>query len=266
MSLPAGRQVLSFEFIMKYILLGIVQGLTEFLPVSSQGHLMLVCRFLGLTENIAFDTILHLATALAATIYFRNEIIELFTKKHKLLWLAVVATFFTGVLGMAFKDFFESLFSNFYYVGPFFIVTGLVILLGDWIGKGRRAEADMNIKDASIIGIAQGLAIIPSLSRSAMTISAALACNLDRKFAASFSFIIAIPAILGAGLIQSKAIVKAGTIGIGLIPILFGFIASFISGWIAIKLFMNIIQRMSLKWFAYYCFVVGLIVIILNAK
>ena len=215
---------------MQYILLGLVHGLTEFLPISSQGHLLVFNRLFGWQENIAFDTVLHLGTALAALFYFRTDIWELFISKRKLLWLVIVSTFFTGVIGIAFKDFFESLFSAFQYVGPFFIVTGLVILLGEWIGKGKRGEGDMNTKDAAWIGLAQGAAIIPSLSRSGMTISTALACGLDRGLAARFSFIVAIPAILGAGIIQSKAIFKAGTLGIGLWPLVLGFMAAFISG------------------------------------
>lgn len=249
---------------MKYIFLGIVQGLTEFIPISSQGHLLIFERFFNLSVNLAFDTTVHLATALAAIIYFYKDIIELFTVNRKLLGLVLVATFFTGVLGIAFKDFFESMFSAFIYVGPFFIVTGLLILVGEWLGKGKRGMREMNLIDASIIGLAQGVAIIPSLSRSAATISAALACNLERRLAARFSFIISIPAILGAGLLQSKAIVKAGTIGIGFWPLSLGFFAALISGWLAIKLFMQIIEKTNIRIFAYYCFVIGASVIIIS--
>ncbi len=249
---------------MEYVLLGLIQGLTEFLPVSSQGHLLLVYRFLHLTENIAFDTVLHLATALAAIVYFRRDIIELLTSNRRLLWLVAVATIFTGLIGLGFKDFFESLFQAFEYVGPFFIVTGLVILAGEWRGHGQRGERKANFFDAALIGIAQGISIIPSLSRSATTISASLGLNLERKFAARFSFLISIPAILGAGLIQSKAIVAAGTIGIGAGPLALGFLAAFISGWFAIKIFMDIIQRTSLRVFAYYCFSLGVAVCLLT--
>ena len=123
----------------------------------------------------------------------------------------------------------------------------------------------MNVWDAVLIGLAQGCAIAPGLSRSGTTISASLGRNLDRTLAARFSFLLSIPAILGAGLIQSKAIIKAGTIGIGLWPLILGFIAAAISGWIAIKIFMNIIQRMSIRVFAYYCFAVGTLVLVLTA-
>lgn len=251
---------------MNYFLLGIVQGLTEFLPVSSQAHLMIVQRLFALPENLAFDTVVHLATALALIAFFWRDILDLFRLRsnHKLLGLIVVATFFTGIIGLSFKDFFESLFGAFELVGPFLIVTGLVIILGEYWGKGRRGLKEMNIWDATLIGLAQGAAIIPALSRSATTISVSLARDLERPLAARFSFLIAIPAILGAGLIQSKAIVKAGTLGIGFWPLALGFIAAFFSGLLALKLFMGLIQRTSIRGYAYYCFVAGFLVLLLS--
>ncbi|OGC21344.1 hypothetical protein A2291_07590 [candidate division WOR-1 bacterium RIFOXYB2_FULL_42_35] len=257
---------------MKYILLGIIQGLTEFLPVSSSGHLVIFQHLLRVPESIAFDTIVHLATALAVLIYFWRDIARLINPKalmaesetRKLFFLLLIATFLTAVLGFGFKDFFEGLFSSVFAVGCFLILTGAVILVGEKLGKGQRKVADMNLWDAVLIGLAQGAAICPGLSRSGTTISASLGRNLDRGLAARFSFLLSIPAILGAGILQSKAIFKAGTVGIGLWPLILGFIAAFISGLFAIKIFMNIIQRTSIKGFAYYCFVIGLLVLIFS--
>lgn len=249
---------------LKYIFLGIVQGLTEFLPISSSGHLVIFQTLLGIKENIAFDAVVHLATALAVAIFFWKDIAGLFTENRKLLWLLLAGTFFTGIIGLAFKDFFESLFSSVRAVGGFLILTGAVILLGEWIGKGKRKLEDMNIWDAVLVGLAQGAAIAPGLSRSGTTISASLARNLDRGLAARFSFLLAIPAILGAGLLQSKAIVKAGTLGSGIWPLVLGFMAALISGWFAIKLFMEMIQRASIRVFAYYCFAIGAVVLLLS--
>jgi len=248
---------------MKYVLLGIIQGLTEFLPVSSSGHLVIFQSLLNVPHSIAFDTVVHLATALAVVVFFWRDIIELFTSKRKMLWLILVAGVFTAVLGLGFKDFFESLFSSTSAVGFFLILTGVIIIVGERLGKGKRELREMNIWDAIIIGLAQGCAIAPGLSRSGTTISAALGRNLNRDLAARFSFLLAAPTILGAGLIQSKEIVKAGTVGIGIGPLILGFVAAFISGWIAIKIFMEIIRRTSLRGFAYYCFVVGGLVLLL---
>ncbi|MFH1347475.1 MAG: undecaprenyl-diphosphate phosphatase, partial [Candidatus Margulisiibacteriota bacterium] len=235
---------------MKYLLLGIIQGLTEFLPVSSSGHLVIFQTLFKMPDSIAFDVIVHLATGLAVVVYFWKDIIRLFTSERKMLWLIAVGTVFTGILGLGFKDFFESLFSSVVAVGGFLILTGIIIILGEWIGKGKRGLKEMNVWDAVIVGLAQGCAIAPGLSRSGTTISASLGRNIDRTLAARFSFLLSVPAILGAGLVQSKAIVVAGTIGIGLGPLILGFIAAFISGWIAIKIFMNIIQRMPIRVFA----------------
>jgi len=248
----------------KYLLLGAIQGLTEFLPVSSSGHLVLFQSLLDLPHSIAFDVVVHLATALAVAVYFWRDIIDLFVSKRKMLWLLLLGTVFTGILGLGFKDFFESLFSSVLAVGFFLILTGVIIVLAEWWGKGRRGLREMNVWDAVLIGLAQGCAIAPGLSRSGTTISSSLARNLDRNLAARFSFLLSIPAIAGAGLVQSKEIIKAGTVGIGIWPLILGFVAAFISGWIAIKIFMNIIQRTSIRIFAYYCFGVGAVVLILN--
>ncbi len=245
---------------MNYIILGLIQGLTEFLPVSSSGHLVLLQSFLNLPHSIAFDIVVHLATALAVIVYFYKDIINLLTKDRKMLGLILIAGIFTAILGLTFKDYFEAMFSSVQAVGFFLVLTGTIIMLGERLGKGQRKS--LNIWDAIIIGLAQGCAIAPGLSRSGTTISAALGRNLDRNLAARFSFLLAAPTILGAGLIQSKTIIKAGTIGIGFWPLALGFIAAFISGLFAIKIFMNIIQRTSLKGFAYYCFVIGILVIL----
>ena len=253
---------------MKYLILGVIQGLTEFLPISSSGHLVIFQSLFKVPHSIAFDVVVHLATALAVIVYFWRDIIEILNPKseirtRKLLLYLIVGTIFTGIIGLTFKDFFESLFSSVSAVGCFLILTGVIIILAEWIGRGKRNLDEMNIWDAVLIGLAQGCAIAPGLSRSGTTISASLARNLNRTLAARFSFLLSIPAILGAGLIQSKEIIKAGTIGIGLWPLILGFIAAFISGWLAIKIFMNIIQKMSIRGFAYYCLVVGLLVIVL---
>ncbi|PIS31130.1 undecaprenyl-diphosphatase [Candidatus Saganbacteria bacterium CG08_land_8_20_14_0_20_45_16] len=247
---------------MKYLLLGLVQGLTEFLPVSSSGHLVIFQSLLNVTQSIAFDTIVHLATGLAVVLYFWRDILALFTTQRKMLWLLIVATIPTALMGFLLKDYFEVMFSSTTAIGFFLILTAMVIFLGEWLGKGRRGLKEMEVWDALFIGVAQGCAIAPGLSRSGTTISVSLGRNFERSFAAKFSFLLSIPAILGAGLLQSKAIIKAGTLGIGLVPLGLGFLAAFFSGLLAIKIFMRIIQRTSIRVFAYYCLVIGAVVIL----
>ena len=249
---------------MKYILLGLIQGFTEFLPVSSSGHLVIFQSLLNLPHSIAFDVVVHLATGLAVVFYFWRDIIDLFFNKRKMLLFLAVGTIFTGIIGLSFKDFFESLFTSLTVVGGFLVLTGVLILLSEWIGKGKRKLEDMNVWDAIIIGIAQGCAIAPGLSRSGTTISASLSRNLDRNLAARFSFLLSVPAIMGAGLLEAKDILEAGTTGIGAAPLILGFLAAFISGLLAIKIFMHIIERTSIRVFAYYSFVIGSIIVILN--
>ncbi|MFH1390537.1 MAG: undecaprenyl-diphosphate phosphatase [Candidatus Margulisiibacteriota bacterium] len=247
---------------MNYLLLGILQGITEFLPVSSSGHLVIVQSLLGVGENVAFDTVLHLATALALIIYFWYDLWSLLKKENwRLLGLLLLATAITGVIGFAGKDFFESLFSSVQAVGFFLLATGIFIMLGEWFGRGRRKLSGMTWRDAVFIGLAQGVAILPGISRSGTTISASLGRDFEREAAARFSFLLAIPAILGAGLLQSKAIIKAGEIGIGFGPLLIGFLAAFVSGLLAIRFFMELVRRTSIRAFAYYCFAVGIAVI-----
>jgi len=223
----------------KYLLLGIIQGLTEFLPVSSSGHLVIFQALLKLPSNLAFDVVVHLATGLAVIAFFWKDILALFNpRSYRMLLYLALATLFTVMVGLTFKDYFEALFSSTFAVGGFLLLTAAVILLAEWIGKGRRQIETMNFWDAILIGLAQGCAIAPGLSRSGTTISAALGLNFDRAQAARFSFLLSIPAIFGAGLFKAKDIVEAGTAGIGFWPLLLGGLAAFITGWLAIKLFM----------------------------
>jgi len=217
--------------ILQAIFLGIVQGLTEFLPISSSGHLTIMQYVLGIPPDIPFDITVHLATLLAVVIYFWSDIIELFKgfflglvqlfKKDKnglaanlyfrFSLLIIVATIPTALMGLFFKDFFEGLFSSLFAVGGFLLVTGLIIILAERVKRGDKDLGKISFVDALIVGAAQGCAIAPGLSRSGTTISAALFRGLNRKLAARFSFIVALPAIFGAFLLQFKGVVGQGS-------------------------------------------------------
>lgn len=213
---------------------------------------------------MAFDVVVHLATALAVIVYFWRDILELFTTKRKMIWLIIVAGICTGIIGLSLKGFFENLYTSVSAVGWFLLVTGIIILIAEKLGKGQRQLRDMNIWDAIIIGLAQGCAIAPGLSRSGTTISAALGRNIDRNLAARFSFLLAAPSILGATAIEAKDILKASQTGVGWGAMALGFIGALVSGWLAIKIFMVIIQRTSLRVFSYYCFALGGLVLLLT--
>ncbi len=213
---------------------------------------------------MAFDVVVHLATAIAVLIYFWRDILELFTSKRKMIWLILVAGIFTGIIGLSLRGLFADLYTSVSAVGWFLLVTGVIILIAEKLGKGQRQLRDMNIWDAVIIGLAQGCAIAPGLSRSGTTISAALGRNIDRNLAARFSFLLAAPSILAATAIEARDIVEASQTGVGLGALALGFIGALISGLVAIKIFMAIIQRTSLRVFSYYCFALGGLVLILT--
>jgi undecaprenyl-diphosphatase len=261
----------------KYILLGVVQGLTEFLPVSSSGHLVISQRLLNLPVNVAYEVILHLATLVAVVFYFRKELkniifeffIGLFSlfrgsgiqevldrfEYFKLALLLLAGTFATAIIGISFKDYFEQMHQSLLAVAVFLIITGVLILFADKVKKGGKEIKGMAFLDAIIIGIFQGAAIAPGLSRSGTTISGSLFRGLKREFAATFSFLLAIPAILGAGIIEAKEIIDF-SLNTGLPVIIMGASAAFISGYFAIAVFMRMIKR-GIAPFAYYCFLVG---------
>lgn len=269
---------------MKYLILGIIQGLTEFLPVSSSGHLVIFTKLFGLPTDLFFDALVHVATVLVVLIYFRKDVWNLIkgffaglirviqvrsVKKvyyesvyFKLSCLMLVAIFATGVIGISFQDYFEGWFDSLNHVGYFLLLTGALLLLAEKVGTGVKKADKMTRMDALLIGAAQGAAIAPGLSRSGATISMALLRDLDRGLAARFSFIMSVPVILGAALIQGKSLLNTGVGEIPIFGYILGFIAAFISGWFAIRLFLVMLKKLTLKPFAYYCFAVAFIVLL----
>ncbi len=260
--------------LIKSIILGIVQGLTEFLPVSSSGHLVLVEHFLKTTadNNLTFEVFLHLGSLLAVLIFFRKDILELLKSlvyykdpgykdnRKIVLWL-MIGTIITGIIGVKFNDLFESLFSNPLLVACMLSITGLILFFSDKIKKKGVNLPEMGWKRAAIIGLGQSIAITPGISRSGTTIAFSLFTGLQRSQAARFSFLLSIPAILGANLKEFSNF-KALDSGLFLDYIL-GFLAAFISGYLVIGFLLKIINAAKLKIFSYYCWSISVITIIL---
>jgi len=248
--------------IIEAIILGIVQGLTEFLPVSSSGHLVVLQSFFKnfSQPGILFDVTLHLGTALAVIIYFRKRVVEIF-KNTKLLMLVLLATAVTGVIGVAFKETFEKMFTDVRLVGAAFIVTALILLFAERVKQGSKTEKEMSWLQALFVGLIQGIAIIPGISRSGSTISAGLFAKLDRKFAAEFSFLLSIPAVLGAALVQTRHLTKADMANIDPLIYLTGLIVAAVTGFFCTKLLVKIIQRQKLYFFSIYLLIIGTIVL-----
>jgi undecaprenyl-diphosphatase len=259
--------------ILESIFLGVVQGLTEFLPVSSSGHLVFFQSKLGLTEPpIFFDVMLHLGTLLAVVIYFWKDISNIFEgigsairgkKKNqegvKLFFLIILATIPTGLMGILFKDWFESFFSNPRQVGGMLLITGLILWLTRLAKKEGRPLTRMGWFDAILIGIAQGIAILPGISRSGATISTGLFCGLERELSGKFSFLLSIPAILGATLLEYKKMDIVSELG----TVLIGAAVALGVGILALTFLMKIIKIGKLYNFSYYCCGMGILMIIL---
>ena len=262
------------------IIIGIVQGLTEFLPVSSSAHLVFIQNILGVESTLAFDTFLHLGTLIAVLWFFKMDIYKMlkswwlsigdlfqgrfregFLKDpyKRLAWYVILATVPVGVVGVLFEDSIDALFSGALYVPAFFLfVTGTILYLSQRMPSGNINYDTISKKEALFMGLGQACAILPGLSRSGTTIAAGLTIGLNKEFAAKFSFILSIPAILGAFILQIKDIGSA--MDANFLPVILGFIASIIAGYMAIKWMLDLVQNRSLDIFSYYCWVVGIIV------
>lgn len=253
---------------LSYLILGIVQGLTEFLPVSSSGHLALGADVLDLPENdIAFTVLVHAATALSTIVVFWDDIKKLITGETPRKYLAFLAVSMVpaAIVGFTFKDQIKAITST-EFVGYMLIITALILALSQKIkSSGIKPVGWLN---SILIGIAQAMAILPGISRSGSTIGAALILGVNREEAARFSFLMALPVIGGATLLELKDLVEVGTIASGdSVPVLgyaLGFTAAFVSGLLACKWMIRLVKGTNLMWFAVYCLIIGLVTITLQ--
>lgn len=250
--------------IIQGIILGFVQGLTEFLPISSSGHLVLFQKIFAVSEpTLIFDTMVHVGTLAAVMTVLWKEIFSIIKKPfQRLTWLLIAGTIPTGIIGIMFKDSFEAMFKSGSTLGFEFLATGIIILFAERLSNGRKHIEETSFPDAAFIGVMQGVAIMPAISRSGLTISGALMRNLDREFAAKFSFLLSIPAILGAAVFQVKDILETGSTGIITAPIIAGTIAAAVTGYFSVRFMIVIVKKGSMKIFSYYVFALGILVLI----
>ncbi|MDD5336880.1 MAG: undecaprenyl-diphosphate phosphatase [Candidatus ainarchaeum sp.] len=242
------------------LFLGIVQGITEWLPISSSAHLALAEYFLSIKADVYFDLVLHLGTIVAVLVYYRKEIIELIAGVLKmdkvqlqLAFYLFIAAIPTAIIGFAFKDFFESMFSNPGAIAVALLITGAFLI----IASKARERAGNDAKKSFAIGIAQGIAVAPGISRSGATIGTALLLGMKKEEAAKFSFLAGVVPILGASLLEGS---KALSTSPELAPLLVGFIASAIIGYLSIGILLKILKESKLQYFGYYCIMLALIV------
>ncbi|NLK27761.1 MAG: undecaprenyl-diphosphate phosphatase [Clostridiales bacterium] len=285
------------EFI-KAIILGFIQGLTEFLPVSSSGHLAIMKHILhmNLETGLLFDVLLHLGTLIAIFIAFWKDIKELIiegimifydllinigrwiinkfsknqlnykqvvsTSYRRFVVMIIVSTIPTAVIGFLFQDGIELAGEQLLVPGLSLILTSILLTISDRINGGSKREDTAGFKDAGLIGIAQGIATLPGLSRSGTTITACLLCGFDRDFAVKYSFIMSIPAVLGAVLLELKDVSMVRLDRSEIYGYLAGAIVAGFVGYLCIKTMLNIVRGKKFKYFAYYCFIIGIIAVI----
>lgn len=256
--------------IINAIILGIIQGLTEFLPVSSSGHLEIAKAILGENkvgeESLLMTLVLHFATALSTIIIFRKDILEILSgllqfKNNDSFWFSlkiVLSMIPAALVGVFFNDEIEALFGGaLTLVGSMLLVTGLLLFLAD---KAKASAKKVGIKHAILIGISQAIAILPGISRSGATISTAVLLGIDKEKAARFSFLMVVPLIFGKmakDILSGDLQYETTTF----IPLVIGFIFAFLTGMFACKWMIKLVKSSQLKYFAYYCFAIGGIVI-----
>jgi len=262
--------------------LGIIQGLTEFLPISSSGHLVLFQNIFGFREpELMLDISLHLGTLVAICIFFRSDLKEIIgetwhfsvdilngqkklrsigKRSHVMLMLWIIAgTVPTAIIGLVFKSPLEALFGDVDKVGFMLLCTGLILAVTRFISMEHNKRRDVGLITALVVGISQGLAIIPGISRSGTTIVCGMLCGMERELSARFSFLLSIPAIIGAMALQigSEGLSRSDIISLSL-----GFLSSAIVGFIALKILMGMVRRGRLSYFAPYCWALGLSIIV----
>ena len=265
-------------------ILGFVQGVAEFLPISSSGHLTLLQHFFGMEEpDNLFNILLHFATLLAVCVYYFQDVVEMVVEffraigdmfsRHpsrgnppearRLVFLIVVGTLPLFVV-MLVKDYVEALGSSPVFVSCALLVTGCILFLSDRMGGGRKTARTATLKDVLLVGLAQGCATIPGLSRSGCTISAGMAVGFDRKFAVRYSFLLSLPAVLGATILEVKDVIgMEGGLAQGMLPMyLVGMVIAGVVGYFSIRLVNLLASKGKFGAFAYYCWAAGIVSLI----
>ena len=268
------------------VLLGLVQGVTEFLPVSSSGHLAIAEQLLNLqgASNVPgfFDVLLHLGTLVAVFIAYwddiRDMIVEFFAgigdlahhstpnpvpPARRLILLIIVGTLPLFVM-VPFRHFFSSLGDNMYFIGGALIFTGILLFVSDRVHHGRKTEKTATMLDALLVGIGQAVALCPGISRSGMTITTGCFAGFERKFAVRFAFLLSIPAVIGANILSLKDAIDAGIDWASVPAYLVGVAVAAVSGYACIRLLRYIAEKGRFGEFAYYCWAVGALTLVLT--
>jgi undecaprenyl-diphosphatase len=270
------------EVVVQAAIIGLIQGLTEFIPISSSAHLIFVPRVLGWNDPFlnsnAFDVMLHLGTLLALLVYFWRELVALLVAwvasirdrslrgdpTRRLAWLLVISAIPGAVLGALGEGFFDTFFRehSLLFIAALLAVGATILWLAEAVGSHRRVIGDLRVPDAVAIGLAQALALFPGISRSGITIAGGLFLGLNREAAARFSFLMATPIVAGAGIWKSRELLGGLPAG-DLLPLAIGFVASVIAGFVAIAFLLAYLRRSSTALFIGYRYVVAALLVAL---
>lgn len=262
--------------ILIYIFLGIVQGLTEPLPISSSGHVFVLKKLLGITTtDLNFEIIVNFGSLLAILVIYKDDLIKLIKnffkyfkvkndetrKDFKYCMLIVLGSIPVGIMGLLFKDSIESKLNNINIIGIAFLVTSLFLLLVSNI-KGKRKESDMNVMDSLVVGTSQVIALIPGISRSGSTLIGGLFRKLDRETALRYSFMLYIPVSVGTTILGLKDLLEMNNIHDLVLPYGLGFIASMVVSYFTLRWFIKVVKKGNLKYFSLYTLLLGLLILI----
>lgn len=241
------------------VILGLVQGLAEFLPISSSGHLVLLRAVMGIDgEFLFYDVMLHMATLVAVVLVLYKDVIALFKPPFKRLGMLVVATIPAGLVGLLCSDYIDGIFSTPVYICFFFLFTAILMLVTEFISKrNKKPTKTMGFGGAVAMGVMQGLGVFPGISRSGSTIFGGTVARVDRGEVATFSFLMSIPIILASALLTGVDIVKNGSVAVDELNLFIGMVTAFVSGYIAIKFMLRLIKKANFKWFSLYLVVIA---------
>jgi len=251
--------------IFKAILLGIIQGATEFLPVSSSGHLIIFQKLFGLDPakfGLTFDIALHFATLIVVFMVFWKDIVALIKKPfQKYVLLLIIATIPAGIIGVLFNDTIENISASGGFLGLSFILTACILWSSDYIGKKVKEDGQITNLDAAIVGVSQAVAILPGVSRSGTTMGTGMMRGMKKEAAVKFAFLMSIPVVGGSVVLGAKNIMEAPQ-SIEVIPLIAGMLAAGISGYFSVKFLLNFLKKKSLKVFAIYVLCLGVIILL----
>lgn len=265
----------SLYLLLKYLFLGVLQGFTEPIPISSSGHLKLAQYFMGLEiEGLTFELLVNTASLFAVLLIYRLDIMRLANgsirflrtrepedkKDFYFVLYLVIGTIPAGVIGVLFGDYISEHLSSVKTIAITLLVTGIALWMIRNL-RGRKQDGDLRVKDAIIVGFAQAVALIPGISRSGATIVASMARGMKQETALRYSFLLYIPVSVGGMILSFKDIFQDPNLGTLAIPYTVAFISSFIASYFSLKWFMHVMAKGNLKYFAYYCFIVGILVL-----